>query len=429
MGLLPREQLRQLIKENDIKDVNGIYDTMKDMFKDVLQEMLEAEMDVTLGYGKNEAKDKDTTNIRNGYSSKTLKTKFGNIEMDIPRDRNSEFEPKIVPKYQRNISGIEDKIIALYARGMSTRDIHDQVKDIYGIEVSAEMVSKITEKIVPEIKEWQSRPLETVYPFVFMDAIHYKIRDNGQIVNKAAYVVLGINMEGFKDVLGIWIGENETSKFWLGVLNELKNRNVQDVLIFSVDGLTGLKEAIEAVYPKAYIQRCIIHQLRNSFKYVSYKHLKEFSKDFKAVYKAPSEEAALEALYEVKDKWANQYPYALKSWETNWDVLSTFFKYPDEIRKIIYTTNIIEGLHRQFRKVTKSKSVFPSDAALEKMLYLATKNIMTKWTQRYRNWDMVLNQLLRDYPKVCVNLLADVECLLHNINGQSCKRNSPLLQQ
>ncbi|HOC08596.1 MAG TPA: IS256 family transposase [Bacillota bacterium] len=398
MGLLPREQLRQLIKENDIKDVNGIYDTLKDMFKDVLQEMLEAEMDVTLGYGKNEAKDKDTTNIRNGYSSKTLKTKFGNIEMDIPRDRNSEFEPKIVPKYQRNISGIEDKIIALYARGMSTRDIHDQVKDIYGIEVSAEMVSKITEKIVPEIKEWQSRPLETVYPFVFMDAIHYKIRDNGQIVNKAAYVVLGINMDGYKDVLGIWIGENETSKFWLGVLNELKNRNVQDVLIFSVDGLTGLKEAIEAVYPKAYIQRCIIHQLRNSFKYVSYKHLKEFSKDFKAVYKAPSEEAALEALYEVKDKWANQYPYALKSWETNWDVLSTFFKYPDEIRKIIYTTNIIEGLHRQFRKVTKSKSVFPSDAALEKMLYLATKNIMTKWTQRYRNWDMVLNQLLIMFP-------------------------------
>ena len=398
MGLLPREQLRQLIKENDIKDVNGIYDTMKDMFKDVLQEMLEAEMDVTLGYSKNEAKGKDTTNIRNGYSSKTLKTKFGNIEMDIPRDRNSEFEPKIVPKYQRNISGIEDKIIALYARGMSTRDIHDQVKDIYGIEVSAEMVSKITEKIVPEIKEWQSRPLETVYPFVFMDAIHYKIRDNGQIVNKAAYVVLGINMDGYKDVLGIWIGENETSKFWLGVLNELKNRNVQDVLIFSVDGLTGLKEAIEAVYPKAYIQRCIIHQLRNSFKYVSYKHLKEFSKDFKAVYKAPSEEAALEALYEVKDKWANQYPYALKSWETNWDVLSTFFKYPDEIRKIIYTTNIIEGLHRQFRKVTKSKSVFPSDAALEKMLYLATKNIMTKWTQRYRNWDMVLNQLLIMFP-------------------------------
>ena len=398
MGLLPREQLRQLIKENDIKDVNGIYDTMKDMFKDVLQEMLEAEMDVTLGYSKNEAKGKDTTNIRNGYSSKNLKTKYGNIEMDIPRDRNSEFEPKIVPKYQRNISGIEDKVIALYARGMSTRDIHDQVKDIYGIEVSAEMVSKITEKIVPEIKEWQSRPLETVYPFVFMDAIHYKIRDNGQIVNKAAYVVLGINMEGYKDVLGIWIGENETSKFWLGVLNELKNRNVQDVLIFSVDGLTGLKEAIEAVYPKAYIQRCIIHQLRNSFKYVSYKHLKEFSKDFKAVYKAPSEEAALDALYEVKDKWGNQYPYALKSWETNWDVLSTFFKYPDEIRKIIYTTNIIEGLHRQFRKVTKSKSVFPSDAALEKMLYLATKNIMTKWTQRYRNWDMVLNQLLIMFP-------------------------------
>jgi putative transposase len=251
---------------------------------------------------------------------------------------------------------------------MSTRDIHEQIKDIYGIEISAEMVSKMTDGIIPHIKEWQNRPLNPIYPFVFMDAIHYKVREDGQIKNKAAYVVLGVSVDGFKDVLGIWIGENESSKFWLGVLNDLKNRGLQDVLIFSVDGLTGLKEAILAAYPKAEIQRCIVHQLRNSFKYVSYKHLKEFANDFKSVYKAINEDEALENLGELEEKWGDKYPYAIKSWEMNWDVLSPFFKYPQEIRTIMYTTNIIEGFHRQLRKVTKTKTMFPSDQALEKIL-------------------------------------------------------------
>jgi len=256
------------------------------------------------------------------------------------------------------------------------------------------MVSKITDNIIPQIKEWQSRPLEPIYTFVFMDAIHYKVREDGQIKSKAAYVVLGVNKDGFKDVIGIWIGENESSKFWLGVLNDLKNRGVEDILIFSVDGLTGLKEAIQAAYPKAEIQRCIIHQLRNSFKYISYKHLKEFARDFKEVYKAINEEVALEKLDQLDEKWGSKYPYAIKSWVINWDVLSPFFKYPSEIRTIMYTTNIIEGFHRQLRKVTKTKSVFPSDQSLEKMLYLSSQNVMKKWTQRYRNWDSILNQLM-----------------------------------
>lgn len=394
MSTLPKEVLRQMIKENELKTVGDIHSFLKDLFKDSLQEMLEAELEVGLGYSKNDKKSKETDNARNGYSSKTVKSQFGDISLDIPRDRKGEFEPKIIPKYQRNISGIEEQVISLYARGMSTRDIHDQIKDIYGIEVSAEMVSKITERIVPEIKEWQNRSLDSVYPFVFMDAIHYKVRQDGQIINKAAYVVLGVNIEGFKDILGIWIGENESSKFWLGVLNELKNRGVLDVLVFSVDGLTGLKEAIQAAYPHSDIQRCIIHQLRNSFKYVSYKDLKEFSKDFKTIYTAINEETALENLYALKDKWGIKYPYAIKSWESNWDVISPFFKFPTEIRKTVYTTNIIEGIHRQFRKVTKSKSIFPSNESLEKMLYLASRNVKEKWTQRHRNWDQVLNQLL-----------------------------------
>lgn len=282
------------------------------------------------------------------------------------------FEPVVVPKNKRDILGIEEKVISLYARGMSTRDIHDQLKDIYGIELPADMVSKITDNIIPHIKEWQNRPLESICPFVFMDAIHYKVREDGQIKSKAAYVVLGVNLDGFKDVLEIWIGESESSKFWLGVLNDLKNRGVKDVLIFSVDGLTGIKEAIQAAYPNSEIQRCIIHQLRNSFKYVSYKHLREFANGFKEVYKAVNKEEGYEKLCELKEKWEEKYPYAIKSWEMNWDVLSQFFKYPIEIRTIMYTTNILESVHRQFRKATKTKTIFPSDLALEKMIYLTS---------------------------------------------------------
>ena len=394
MSTIPKEVLREMINDGNLETAGDLHSYLKEVFKDALQEMLEAELEVELGYSKGDRKNKRTDNRRNGYSQKTVKTQFGEMDLDVPRDRNGAFEPVVVPKNKKNISGIEQKVISLYARGMSTRDIHDQIKDIYGIEMSAEMVSKITDRLIPEIKEWQTRPLKPIYPFVFMDAIHYKVREDGQIKNKAAYVVLGVDLDGFKDILGIWIGESESSKFWLGVLNELKNRGLEDVLIFSVDRLTGLKEAIQTAYPKAEIQRCIIHQLRNSFKYVSYKDKKEFARDFKAVYTAINEEAAYEALGELEEKWNSKYPFAIKSWDMNWDVLSPFFKYPNEIRTIMYTTNIIESLHRQFRKVTKTKSVFPSDQSLEKMLYLASQNVMKKWSRRYKNWDYILNQLI-----------------------------------
>ena len=390
---IAKEQLRQIIKENDLKSAGDVYALLKDSFKDLLQELLEAELDVSLGYDKNEKHGIETDNKRNGHTPKTVKSEFGEFQLDIPRDRKGEFEPEIVPKYCRDISGIEEKVISLYARGMTTRDIGAEIQELYGINVSAEKVSKITDRILPEIKEWQSRPLEPVYPFVFMDAIHYKIREDGRILNRAAYVVLGVTLEGNKDILSITIGANESSKFWLGMLNDLKNRGVQDVLFFCVDGLPGFREAIEAVYPNAQIQRCIIHMLRNSFKYVSYKDLKPFTSDFKAVYKASSEEIALKELEEVKEKWGKKYPYAISNWESNWDVISPFFQFSDDIRRIMYTTNIIEGVNRQFRKVTKTKSVFPNDTALEKMLYLASVNVMKKWKMRYRNWDLVLSQL------------------------------------
>lgn len=390
---MAKEQLRQIISENNIKSVGDIYALFKDSFKDMLQELLEAEMDASIGYAKNEKNDLDSQNKRNGYSTKTVKSQYGEVPIDIPRDRNGEFEPKIVPKYQRDISGIEEKIISLYARGMSTHDIHDQLQDLYGIELSADMVSKITDKILPEVKEWQSRPLNPIYPFIFMDAIHYKVREDGRIINRAAYVVLGVTLDGIKDILSITIGANESSKFWLGMLNDLKNRGVQDVLFFCVDGLSGFKEAINACYPNAEVQRCIIHMLRNSFKYISYKDIKKFSADFKAIYKAPTEEIAITELETVKEIWSKKYPYAISNWEMNWEVVRPFFKFSEDIRRIMYTTNIIEGLNRQFRKVTKTKSMFTNDISLEKMLYLASVNVMKKWTQRYRNWDLVLSQL------------------------------------
>lgn len=398
MGMIPKETIREFIREQNFTNTTDIMEAIKDMFRDVLQEVMEAELDTELGYDRQarriDSKSEDVSkNYRNGYSKKTIKTQLGKVQVNVPRDRNGEFEPQIIGKYSRNADGMEEKIISLYAAGMSTRDISEQIKNLYDIEISSELVSKITEKIMPQISEWQSRGLENIYPFVFMDAIHYKIRENHQIVSKAAYVVLGINMDGYKEILGIWIGENESSKFWLGVLNELKSRGVKDVYLFCVDGLNGFREAIGAVYPKAGIQRCIIHQIRSSSKFVSYKDIKPFMADLKLVYTAVTEENALENLLAFKEKWSTKYPAAIRSWEDNWDILSTFYAYPSAIRKIIYTTNIIEGLHRQFRKVTKTKSVFPNDDALRKMLYLASSNIVKKWSLRYRDWDVVLNHL------------------------------------
>ena len=391
---IAKEQIRQIISQNNINSITDIYALLKEGFKDILQELMEAEMDVTLGYEKNQKGEIQTDNKRNGHSPKTLKSQYGESHVDVPRDRSGEFGPRLVPKYQRDISGIEEKVISLYARGMGTRDIHDQLKDLYGIELSAEMVSKITDKILPQAKEWQSRPLAPIYPFIFMDRIHYKVREDGRILSRAAYVVLGVTMEGYKEILSITVGANETSKFWLGMLNDLKNRGVKDVLFFCVDGLPGFKGAIGAVYPQAQVQRCVIHMLRNSFKYVNHSDLKKFSSDLKAVYNTPKETAGLAGLEAVKEKWGREYPYAISNWEDNWEDISPFFQFSDNIRRIMYTTNIIEALDRQYRKVTKTKSVFPSDQSLEKMLYLASGNIVKKWTQRYRGWDQVLNQLV-----------------------------------
>ena len=389
-----KQQIRQIITENNINNVADVYTLLKDSFKDILQELMEAELDSALGYQKNQKGDIHTDNKRNGHSPKKLKSQYGEFQIDVPRDRNGEFEPKLIPKYQRDISGIEEKVISLYARGMSTRDIHDQLLELYGIELSAGMASKITDKILPQAREWQSRPLNLVYPFVFMDCIHYKVREDGRILSRAAYIVLGVTADGYKEILSITVGANESSKFWLGMLNDLKNRGVKDVLFFCVDGLPGFKEAIQTVYPQAQIQRCVIHMLRNSFQYVYYNNLKNFSSDFKSLYNATTEKAALAGLEGVKETWGKKYPYAISNWENNWEDVSSFFQFSDEIRRIMYTTNIIEGLNRQYRKVSKAKSVFPSDVALEKMLYLASENIVKKWTQRYRNWDQVLNQLI-----------------------------------
>lgn len=396
MSIIPKEVIRELIREKKFNSPDDVLATLKEMFREVLQESLEAELDENLGYDKYDTETKTLkagTNSRNGYSKKTVKSQLGDVELNIPRDRNGEFEPQIIQKHQRNVTGIEEKVLALYAAGMSTRDIHAQIQDLYDIEVSAEMVSKITDKILPMVQEWQSRPLEPVYTFVFMDAIHYKVRDDKQIINKAAYVVMGVNTDGCKDVLGIWVGGNETSKYWLGILNELKNRGVEDVLIFCVDGLNGFPEAIQTTFPQSKIQRCIIHQLRASMKYIPHKDKKPFAADLKAVYTAPSEEAALDRFLSVKERWQGKFPNAIKSWEQNWDNLCTFFAYPPELRKIIYTTNVIESLHSQYRKVTKTKLVFPTDESLMKMLYLATMNVTKKWTLRYRDWDLVIGQL------------------------------------
>lgn len=398
MELTPKELMKQYVDSQKFTSTTEIMQAMKDLFRDAIQQVMESELDVELGYEKSERMSDSKTdnlskNYRNGYSKKTVKTQLGEIEVKVPRDRNGEYEPKIIGKYSRNVDGMEEKILSLYACGMSQRDIAEQIKNLYDVEISPELVSKISEKIMPEVNDWQNRPLESVYPFVFMDAIHYKVKENHQYITKAAYVVLGITMEGSKDILGIWIGEHESSKFWLNVLTELKSRGVRDVYLFCVDGLAGFREAIEAVYPSAGIQRCIIHQIRYSTRFVSYKDIKELMADLKLVYTAVTEDEALNNLVRFKEKWSKSYPSCVKTWEDNWDILSTFFAYPAEIRKIIYTTNIIEGLNRQFRQITKNKPSFTNDESLRKMLYLASKNIVKRWTQRCRNWDVVLNYL------------------------------------
>ena len=391
-----REMMSSFMKDNDvhIKDGNDVNSVMRDMMSIILEGALDEELDEDLGYSKYDYRNKETDNSRNGHSKKTMHTSYGDMEIDIPRDRQGEYEPKLIKKYQNTVTqDMEEKIISMYAKGMTTSDIETHLRDMYDLDISDSTISRVTDKILPIVKEWQERPLEEVYAVVYMDAIHYHVRSEGRVIKKAVYIALGIDMDGKRDVLGMYVGENESAKFWLSIINGLKNRGVQDILITCVDGLSGFPQAIEAVFPQTEIQHCIIHQIRNSTKYVSYKDLKALMADLKLVYMAPTEEAAREHLEEFGEKWDSKYPKIRKSWTEKWATLSTYFKYPDAVRRLIYTTNTIEGFNRQLRKVTKNKTIFPSDDSLLKMLYLATMDITKKWTGRRRDWPEIRAQL------------------------------------
>ena len=386
-----RNIIHQLLQEYDIETAEDIQDALKDLLGGTIKEMMEAEMDDHLGYGRFERSDSD--DYRNGYKTKRVNSSYGSMEIEVPQDRKSTFEPQVVKKRQKDISDIDQKIISMYAKGMTTRQISETIEDIYGFETSEGFISDVTDKILPQIEDWQNRPLDEVYPILYIDAIHYSVRDEGVIKKLAAYVILGITVEGRKDVLTITVGANESSKYWLSVLNELKNRGVQDIMIICADGLTGIKEAIGTAFPNTEYQRCIVHQVRNTLKYVPDKDRKLFATDLKTIYHAPTEEKAREALDRVNEKWTPKYPNAMKRWYDNWDAVSPIFKFSPTVRKVIYTTNAIESLNSTYRKLNRQRSVFPSDTALLKALYLATFEATKKWTQTIRNWGAVYGEL------------------------------------
>ena len=386
-----RSIIQQLLQEYDIETAEDIQDALKDLLGGTIKEMMEAEMEHHLGYEKNARS--DSVNARNGYKEKRVHSKYGDMEIPVPQDRESSFKPQIVPKRKKDIVGIDDKIISMYAKGMTTRQISDTLMDIYGFEASEGFISDVTDKILPEIEDWQNRPLNSVYPVLFIDAIHYSVKDNGVIRKLAAYVILGIDDTGHKEVLSIEVGENESSKYWLSVLNNLKNRGVEDILIICADGLTGMKEAIAAAFPKTEYQRCIVHQVRNTMKYVADKDKKLLAADLKTIYGAPNEEKARERLDEVSEKWAEKYPNALKSWFKNWDAISPIFKFSADVRTVIYTTNAIESLNSAYRRLNRQRSVFPSDSALLKALYLSTFEATKKWSMPIRNWGKIYGEL------------------------------------
>lgn len=388
-----KEFINSLLEHYKPNDARDVQEMLKDLLGDTLQGMLEAEMDEHLGYSRYDYQNKETTDSRNGYSKKTVTSSMGPITLDIPRDREGTFEPQAVRKNETDVSTIEDQVLSMYAKGMTTRDISEHLKSVYGVDASAEMISHMTDRILPVAREWQNRPLEKKYAIVFMDAVHFHVREDNKTIKKAVYVAIGIKLNGQRDILGLWIGGNESAKYWLGVLNEIKNRGVEDILIVSVDGLTGFVDAIHAVFPKTEVQRCIVHQIRYTTKFVYYKDMKPFVADLKKIYQAATEDAALMALDELDEKWGAKYAASVESWKRNWPQLSTYMKYPPEIRKMIYTTNSIENFNRQLRKVTKSKTIFPSDDALFKMLYLATMDITKKWSGRNREWNSIMAQL------------------------------------
>ena len=386
-----RNIIHQLLEEYDIQTAEDIQDALKDLLGGTIKEMMEAEMDNHLGYEKSQRSDSD--DYRNGYKEKQANSSYGSMKIEVPQDRKSTFEPQIVKKRQKDISDIDQKIISMYAKGMTTRQISDTIEDIYGFETSEGFISDVTDKILPQIEDWQNRPLDDVYPIIYIDAIHYSVRDNGIIRKLAAYVILGINKDGIKEVLSITVGENESSKYWMSVLNELKNRGVKDILIICADGLAGIKEAIAAAFPKTEYQRCIVHQVRNTLKYVPDKDRKAFAADLKTIYHASDEEKARQALDRVCAKWTEKYPNSMKRWYDNWDAVTPIFKFSPDVRKVIYTTNAIESLNSTYRRLNRQRSVFPSDTALLKALYLATFEATKKWTSTIRNWGQVYGEL------------------------------------
>ena len=367
--------------------IDGKDGVLAPLIKQLTEAALQAELESHLTSEINK-------NRKNGKSTKTMKSSVGEFELDIPRDRNGSYEPQIVKKHQTHMSDhIEQKILSLYALGNSYSQISEHIEEMYGFEFSKATISAVTDKVIPLLKEWQQRPLESIYPFVWLDAIHYKIKENGKYISKAVYTILGVGLNGKKEILGLYLSENEGANFWLQVLTDLNNRGVQDILIASVDGLKGFPEAINAIFPNTEVQLCIVHQIRNSIRYVASKNQKEFMKDLKQIYQAVSKEAAEEALIQLEDKWGKKYPIVIQSWKNKWENLSAYFKYPEDIRRIIYTTNIIESVHRQFRKLTKTKGAFPNENSLLKLLYMGIQNASKKWTMPMRNWSLTVSQL------------------------------------
>ena len=385
-----KEIITRLLEEYDIESAEDIQDALADLLGGTIKGLMEKEMEDHLGYEKSARS--DNSNARNGYKSKTVRSHYGELELDVPQDRESSFKPKIVEKGQKDISKIDNKIISMYARGMTTRQISDQVEEIYGFDVSESFVSKVTDKLLPEIELWQQRPLDDIYPIVFIDAVHFSVREDKQVKKLAAYVVLGINEDGIKDVLGVYVGQNESSKYWLSVFNELKGRGIKDIMIMCADGLTGIKESIAVAFPKTEYQRCIVHQVRNTLKHVSYKDKKAFAKDLKSIYEATTEEIAHQNMLEVAEAWNEKYPNSMRSWEKNWDAISPIFKFSAPVRKVIYTTNAIESLNSTYKRLNKQRSVFPSAIALTKALYLATTIATKKWSLPLRNWGIVYGE-------------------------------------
>jgi len=388
-----RKLIGEVINMYEPKSMADLYNALKDLMGDTIQGMLEAELDENLGYEKHEKTEEVKTNYRNGHKQKTLKSTMGELEIDVPQDRNSEFEPKVVPKHKTNISAIEQQIINMYARGLTTREISDQVEDIYGFEASAELVSRVTDKVLPMIEEWQSRRLSEIYPIVFIDAIVFNVRKEKVVQKVSVYVVMGVDADGMKDVLSIEVGETESSKFWLAVLNNLKNRGVRDILVLCADGLSGIKESIEAAFPQTEYQRCLVHMVRNTLLHVAHKYKKGFAADLKTIYHAPDEETGHSSMLAVREKWDKIYPNAMKRWEENWEVICPIFKFSIVVRRALYTTNAIESLNSQYRRINAGRPVFPSEDVLKKALFLATRIVTKKWTTKIRDWGQIYGEL------------------------------------